>query len=64
MARAFGPALCLLQLRGVEGTGRRSHRSRQLHPPRTDHPTADLSKEQIKRRAALGGLINDHERAA
>jgi putative transposase len=30
--------------------GRRPHRSRQLHPPRPDHPVADLSRERIKRR--------------
>ena len=30
--------------------GRRPHRSRQLRPPRPDHPVADLSRERIKRR--------------
>jgi len=44
--------------------GRRPHRSRQLRPPRSDHPVADLSQEQIKRRPVLGGLINEYERAA
>jgi putative transposase len=44
--------------------GRRPHRSRQLRPPRPDHPVADLSKARIQRRAALGGLINEYERAA
>jgi len=44
--------------------GRRPHRSCQLHPPRSDHPVADLSKERIKRRPVLGGLINEYERAA
>jgi putative transposase len=44
--------------------GRRSHRSRQLRPPRPDHPVADLSDERIKRRPVLGGLINEYERAA
>jgi putative transposase len=44
--------------------GRRSHRGRQLHPPSSDHPEADLTKERIKRRAVLGGLINGYERAA
>jgi len=44
--------------------GRRPHRSRQLHPPRPDHPVADLSQEQIQRRTVLGGLINEYERAA
>jgi putative transposase len=44
--------------------GRRPHRSRQLHPPRPDHPVADLSKERVQRRPVLGGLINEYERAA
>ena len=44
--------------------GRRPRRSRQLHPPRPDHPAADLSQERIKRRPVLGGLINEYERAA
>ena len=43
---------------------RRPHRSRQLHPSRPDHPAADLSCEQIKRRPVLGGLIREYERAA
>ena len=44
--------------------GRRPHRSRQLHPPRSDYSAADLSQERIKRRPVLGGLINEYERAA
>jgi putative transposase len=44
--------------------GRRPHRSRQLRPRRPDHPIADLSKERIKRRPVLGGLISEYERAA
>jgi hypothetical protein len=44
--------------------GRRPHRSRQLRPPRPDHPVADLSKERIQRRPVLGGLINEYERTA
>jgi hypothetical protein len=44
--------------------GRRPHRSLQLQPPRPDHPVADLSQEQIKRRPVLGGLLNEYERAA
>jgi transposase InsO family protein len=44
--------------------GRRPHRSRQLRPPRPDHPPADLSKERIQRRPVPGGLINEYERAA
>jgi hypothetical protein len=35
--------------------GRRPHRSRQLRPPRPDHPVADLSQERIQRRPILGG---------
>jgi putative transposase len=44
--------------------GRRPHRSRQLQPPRPDHPVADLSHKRIKRRPILGGLINEYEQAA
>ena len=44
--------------------GQRPHRSRQLRPPRPDHPVADLSQERIQRRPVLGGLINEYERAA
>jgi putative transposase len=44
--------------------GRRPHRSLLLHPPRPDHTPADLSRERIRRRPVLGGLINEYERAA
>jgi transposase InsO family protein len=44
--------------------GRRPHRGRPLLPPRPDHPIADFAQERIKRRAVLGGLINEYERAA
>ncbi|MDT3440854.1 integrase core domain-containing protein [Pseudofrankia sp. BMG5.37] len=44
--------------------GRRPHRSRDLKPPRPDHPIADLTTERIKRRPVLGGLISEYERAA
>jgi len=44
--------------------GRRPHRSRQLRPSRPDHPAADLSRERIQRRAVLGGLISEYQRAA
>ncbi len=44
--------------------GRRPHRSRELRPPRPDHPVADLSRQRIKRRAILGGLIHEYRRAA
>ena len=44
--------------------GRRPHRSRQLRPPRPDHPPADLATKRIQRRPILGGLISEYERAA
>jgi transposase InsO family protein len=44
--------------------GRRPHRAPQLQPPRPDHPVADLSRQRIKRRPVLGGLLNEYERAA
>ena len=44
--------------------GRRPHRALQLQSPRPDHPVADPSHEQIKRRPVLGGLLNEYERAA
>jgi len=44
--------------------GRRPHRSRQWHPPRADHPAAELSQQRISRRSVLGGLLNEYERAA
>jgi putative transposase len=44
--------------------GRRPHRSRQLRPPRPGHPIAGLSRERIRRRHILGGLINEYQRAA
>jgi putative transposase len=42
----------------------RPHRSRQLRPPRPGHPAADLSQHRIQRRAVLGGLSGEYERAA
>jgi hypothetical protein len=44
--------------------GQRPHRGRQLRPPRPGHPIADIAQEQVKRRAVLGGLRNEYERAA
>ena len=44
--------------------GRRPHRSRQLRPPRPDHPVAHPSQGRIERRDVLGGLISEYERAA
>jgi transposase InsO family protein len=62
----FGQRHLRTILAGYEAhyNGRRPHRSRQLHPPRPDYPVADLSQERVKRRAVLGGLINEYERAA
>ena len=44
--------------------GRRPHRSRELQPPRPDHPVADLSQKRITRLPVLDGLLNEYERAA
>src|ERR1700704_3649500 len=44
--------------------GRRPHRALQLQPPRSDRPVVALTRERIKRRPVLGGLINEYERAA
>jgi putative transposase len=48
----------------IHYNGRRPHRSCRLHPPRPDHPAADLSQERIKRRPVLGGLTNEYQRTA
>jgi hypothetical protein len=40
---------------------RTTHRSRPL---RSDESVADLSRERIKRRPVLGGLVNEYQRAA
>jgi putative transposase len=56
--------LSILAVYEAHYKGRRPHRSRHLHPPRPDHPAADLSQERIKRRPILGGRINEYERAA
>jgi putative transposase len=44
--------------------GRRPHRSRQLRPPRPDHPGSDRNDKRITRHPILGGLINEYEHAA
>ena len=45
--------------------GRRPHRGRDLRPPaRPDHPVADLCQARIRRRPALGGLLNEYQRVA
>jgi transposase InsO family protein len=43
---------------------RRPHRALQLQPPRPDLPAVNLDYRRIRRRAVLGGLINEYERAA
>jgi putative transposase len=48
----------------IHYNGRRPHRSRHLRLPLPDHLAADSSKERIKRRAVLGGLVSEYERAA
>ena len=62
----FGERHLRLVLAGYAAhyNGRRPHRSRELRPPLTDHPVADLSQERIKRRPVLGGLLNEYERTA
>ena len=62
----FGERHLRAILAGYEAhyNGRRPHRSRELRPPRPDHPVADLSGERIKRRPVLGGLLSEYERAA
>jgi putative transposase len=61
----FGQRHLQLALAEYQGhyNGRPPHRRRQLHPPRPDHPPADLSQERIQRRPVLGGLISEYERA-
>jgi hypothetical protein len=48
----FGPRhlRTILAEYGTHCNGRRPHRSRQLRPPRPDHPVADHSQKRIKRR--------------
>ena len=62
----FGERHLRTVLAGYEShyNGRRPHRSRQLRPPRPDHPVVDLARERIQRWPVLGGLINEYERAA
>jgi len=36
----------------------------RLRPPRPDQPVANLTKERIKRRPILRGLLNEYERVA
>jgi len=44
--------------------GQRPHRSRQLRPPRPDHPIPAQPAQRIARRTILGGLLNQYEPAA
>src|SRR5215210_4859993 len=44
--------------------GRRPHRALQLRPPHPDDPAPRLDRQRIRRRAVLGGLISEYERAA
>ena len=44
--------------------GQRPHRSRQLRPPRPDHPIPAQPTRQITRRTILGGLLNEYKPAA
>jgi len=48
----------------VHYNGHRPHRARQLRPPRPDHPVPALPARRIRRRAVLGGLLNEYEPAA
>ena len=43
---------------------RRPHRALDLRPPRPTHPLAELNQQRITHRPILGGLTNEHERAA
>ena len=68
--RPNSPTVCERHLRTILTTysrhynGRRPHRSRQLRPPRPDHPVSDRNDKPITRRPILGGLINEYEHAA
>jgi hypothetical protein len=42
----------------------RPHRARQLRPPRPETPVSERVYGGIRRRAVLGGLINQYELAA
>ncbi|MEU4742407.1 integrase core domain-containing protein, partial [Actinosynnema sp. NPDC023658] len=43
---------------------RRPHQALQLKPPRPDQPIAEPGCTSMRRRPALGGLINEYEHAA
>ncbi|NKE57828.1 transposase [Lentzea sp. PSKA42] len=42
---------------------RRTHRARQLMPPRPDHAIPQPSRSPVRRRPILGGLINEYRYA-
>jgi putative transposase len=42
----------------------RPHRALDLQPPRSERPAVDLTRERIKRRPVLGGLVGEYERVA
>jgi putative transposase len=44
--------------------GQRPHRSRELRPPRPDHPIPARPTRRITRRTILGGLLNEYQPAA
>jgi putative transposase len=44
--------------------GQRPHRSRQLRPPRPDHPVPARPTRRITRRTILDGLLNEYQSAA
>jgi transposase InsO family protein len=62
----FGERHLRTVLAGYESyyNGRHPHRSRQLRPPRPEHPVVDLARERIQRQPVLGSLISEYERAA
>jgi putative transposase len=54
----------LLQAYARHYNGQRPHRSRQLRPPRPDHPIPARPARRITRRTILGGLLNEYQPAA
>jgi putative transposase len=44
--------------------GQRPHRSRQLRPPRPDHPIPARPARRVTRRTIVGGLLNKYQPAA
>ncbi|WP_306750892.1 integrase core domain-containing protein [Saccharothrix yanglingensis] len=54
----------VLQRYAVHHNHRRPHQALQLSAPRPDHPTAKPGYTSIRRRAVLGGLIDEYEPTA